>query len=342
MHDSEADTRAELIDPKLREAGWVRSDTVNVRREYPISPGRILDSHTRASKLSADYVLIYKNQIIGIVEAKKSALSYSEGVSQAKLYAQLLHVRFTFATNGHTIYQIDTQTDEEKEIPSFPSPETLWKMTYTTPNVLWNLLSAIPYETAGRFEPRYYQTNAINAVIKAMAQGKNRILLTLATGTGKTCIAFQIIWKLFQARWNLDKVGARAPRVLFLADRNILANQAYNAFGAFPQDALCRIKPSDIKKEGKVPTAENIFFTISKPLCPGRIRRPILGSIPRIFLILSSLTNATAAALKTKAIGGAFWNTLVPPCSWGLRPPPSVRTMWIPTPILGSPCMNTL
>lgn len=283
MYDSEADTRAELIDPKLREAGWVRSDTVNVRREYPISPGRILDSHTRASKLSADYVLIYKNQIIGIVEAKKSALSYSEGVSQAKLYAQLLHVRFTFATNGHTIYQIDTQTDEEKEIPSFPSPETLWKMTYTTPNVLWNLLSAIPYETAGRFEPRYYQTNAINAVIKAMAQGKNRILLTLATGTGKTCIAFQIIWKLFQARWNLDKVGARAPRVLFLADRNILANQAYNAFGAFPQDALCRIKPSDIKKEGKVPTAENIFFTIFQTFMSGPDKAPYFGQYPKDF-----------------------------------------------------------
>lgn len=283
LSDSEADTRAELIDPKLRAVGWVRSDQVNIRREYTISPGRILDKNTRASKLSADYVLIYKNQIIGIVEAKKSALSYSEGVPQAKLYAQLLHVRFTFATNGHTIYQIDTQTGEEKEIPSFPSPETLWEMTYTTPNALWNLLSAIPYETAGRFEPRYYQTNAINAVIKAMAQGKNRILLTLATGTGKTCIAFQIIWKLFQARWNLDKVGARAPRVLFLADRNILANQAYNAFGAFPQDALCRIKPSDIKKEGKVPTAENIFFTIFQTFMSGPDKAPYFGQYPKDF-----------------------------------------------------------
>lgn len=242
-----------------------------------------MDKNTRASKLSADYVLIYKNQIIGIVEAKKSVLSYSEGVPQAKLYAQLLRVRFTFATNGHTLYQIDTQTGEEKEIPSFPSPKTLWEMTYTTPNALWNLLSAIPNETAGRFEPRYYQTNAINAVIKAMAQGKNRILLTLATGTGKTCIAFQIIWKLFQARWNLDKVGARAPRVLFLADRNILANQAYNAFGAFPQDALCRIKPSDIKKEGKVPTVENIFFTIFQTFMSGPDKAPYFGQYPKDF-----------------------------------------------------------
>ena len=277
MYDSEADTRAELIDPKLREAGWVRSDTVNVRREYPISPGRILDSHTRASKLSADYVLIYKNQILGIVEAKKSSLNYTEGIAQAKDYAQLLKVRFTYATNGHTIYQIDTETGEEKEVPAFPSPETLWGMTYTQKNALWDLLSAVPYETAGRFEPRYYQNNAINAVIKAMAQGHKRILLTLATGTGKTCIAFQIIWKLFQAKWNLHEVGSRAPRVLFLADRNILANQAFNAFGAFPQDALCRIKPSDIRKEGKVPTAENIFFTIFQTFMSGPENTPYFG-----------------------------------------------------------------
>ena len=277
MYDSEADTRAELIDPKLREAGWVRSDTVNVRREYPISPGRILDSHTRASKLSADYVLIYKNQILGIVEAKKSSLNYTEGIAQAKDYAQLLKVRFTYATNGHTIYQIDTETGEEKEVPVFPSPETLWDMTYTQENALWDLLSAVPYETAGRFEPRYYQNNAINAVIKAMAQGHKRILLTLATGTGKTCIAFQIIWKLFQAKWNLHEVGSRAPRVLFLADRNILANQAFNAFGAFPQDALCRIKPSDIRKEGKVPTAENIFFTIFQTFMSGPENTPYFG-----------------------------------------------------------------
>lgn len=277
MYDSEADTRAELIDPKLREAGWVRSDTVNVRREYPISPGRILDSHTRASKLSADYVLIYKNQILGIVEAKKSSLNYTEGIAQAKDYAQLLKVRFIYATNGHTIYQIDTETGEEKEVSAFPSPETLWGMTYTQKNALWDLLSAVPYETAGRFEPRYYQNNAINAVIKAMAQGHKRILLTLATGTGKTCIAFQIIWKLFQAKWNLHEVGSRAPRVLFLADRNILANQAFNAFGAFPQDALCRIKPSDIRKEGKVPTAENIFFTIFQTFMSGPENTPYFG-----------------------------------------------------------------
>ena len=109
---------------------------------------------------------------------------------------------------------------------------------------------------------RYYQENAINHVMEAIAGGQQRILLTLATGTGKTFIAFQIAWKLFQSRWNLSREPTRRPRVLFLADRNILANQAYNAFSAFAEDALVRIKPDEISKKGRVPKNGSIFFTI--------------------------------------------------------------------------------
>lgn len=281
FRNSEADTRAELIDPKLIEAGWARSDKIRVAREYPISIGRIIDSKNRGQKLSADYALIYKNVIIGIIEAKKSSLIHSEGVAQAKEYAKLLKVRYTYSTNGHKIYQIDMETGEEKLIPNFPTPDELWNMTYTEKSELWELLSSVPYETGGRFEPRYYQTNAINAVIKAMAQGKKRILLTLATGTGKTCIAFQIVWKLFNAKWNTKEIGTRAPRVLFLADRNILANQAFNSFGAFSQDALCRIKPEEIKKNGKIPTAQNIFFTIFQTFMAGK--EPYFGQYEKDF-----------------------------------------------------------
>ena len=131
FRNSEADTRAELIDPKLVESGWVRSDKIRVAREYPISIGRFIDSKNRGQKLSADYVLIYKNVIIGIIEAKKSSLSHSEGVAQAKQYAELLRVRFTYSTNGHNIYQIDMETGEEKLVSCFPSPDELWNMTYT-------------------------------------------------------------------------------------------------------------------------------------------------------------------------------------------------------------------
>src|SRR5262249_59389575 len=106
------------------------------------------------------------------------------------------------------------------------------------------------------------QDIAIDRVLEAIAEKRQRILLTLATGTGKTFIAFQIAWKLFYSRWNLSREPSRRPRILFLADRNILADQAYNAFSAFPEDAMARITPEDIRKKGRVPNNAHLFFTI--------------------------------------------------------------------------------
>jgi type I restriction enzyme R subunit len=129
----------------------------------------------------------------------------------------------------------------------------------------------VPFEDKGGFfQGRYYQDIAIDRVLEAIAAGKQRILLTLATGTGKTFIAFQIAWKLFHARWNLSREPTRRPRILFLADRNILADQAYNAFSAFPEDALVRIDPETIRKKGRVPKNGNIFFTIFQTFMTGR------------------------------------------------------------------------
>jgi type I restriction enzyme R subunit len=278
---SEADTREELINPKLIECGWKTGDNVIVRREYPISKGKIIGINARAPKLSADYVLIYKNVKLAVVEAKKSTRSYTDGVAQAKQYAELLNVRFTYATNGTDIYQIDMATGKESQVEKYPTPEELWQMTYSQDNKIFNLLSAIPSKTDGQFELRYYQENAINATIKALSEGKNRILLTLATGTGKTCIAFQIVWKLMQAKWNIKNIGERLPRVLFLADRNILADQAFNAFQAFPLNSLVRITPADIKKNGRVPDAQSIFFTIFQTFMSGE--KPYFGQYPKDF-----------------------------------------------------------
>ena len=136
-------------------------------------------------------------------------------------------------------------------------------------------------------DPRYYQEIAVNKTMAAIAEGKDRILLTLATGTGKTFIAFQIAWKLFQTRWNLKRDGSRRPRILFLADRNILADQAFNAFSAFPEDALARIKPDEIKKKDKVPTNGSIFFTIFQTFMSGTDKdgkpAPYFGEYPSDF-----------------------------------------------------------
>jgi type I restriction enzyme R subunit len=138
----------------------------------------------------------------------------------------------------------------------------LWNRTFAVPNAWRDRFATVPFEDrGGYFQGRYYQDISVERVLAAIAEGRNRILLTLATGTGKTFIAFQIAWKLFNTRWNLSdwkKEGepTRRPRILFLADRNILADQAYNAFSAFPEDALVRIAPEDIRKKGACrPTA---------------------------------------------------------------------------------------
>ena len=243
---NEADTRAELIDPKLKQAGWGVVEHAYIRREV-ICPGRIVLGGPRSKPVSSDYVLVYKNRKLAVVEAKKEALSYSDGVRQAKDYASRLNCRFAYATNGHQIYLIDMASGEEQLVDDYLSPEVLWQLTFdeTAPSVTasWrNRFSQVPYETkSGSWMPRYYQENAINAVLDAIAKGKDRILLTLATGTGKTSISFQAAWKLFHSRWSLSArnqpdQATRRPRILFLADRNILANQAFNDFAPFGED----------------------------------------------------------------------------------------------------------
>jgi type I restriction enzyme R subunit len=261
---NEAETRAELIDPALHAAGWGVVADSRTRREV-IAPGRIMGGGKRAAPKSADYVLVYRNTKLAAIEAKAATKSYTEGVGQAKDYAACLQTRFAFATNGHELYRVDMQTGEEGLVDRWPTPDELWEATFAAPNRWRDRFAAVPIE--GRFEPRYYQYNAIQRTLDAIANGKDRILLTLATGTGKTVIAFQIAWKLFQSRWNIsdwkdDGEPTRRPRILFLADRNILADQAYNSFDAFGDDARVRVDPKLIRKRGSVPKNGSVFFTI--------------------------------------------------------------------------------
>jgi type I restriction enzyme R subunit len=173
-------------------------------------------------------------------------------------------------------------------VPAFPTPEELWNRTFAQANAWRDRFAAVPFEDKGGSHPsRYYQDTAVDRVVEAMAAGRRRILLTLATGTGKTFIAFQIAWKLFQSRWNLSREPSRRPRILFLADRNLLANQAYNAFSAFPEDALVRIEPGDIRKQGKVPKNGSLFFTIFQTFMSGPPKdgkpSPYFGEYPPDF-----------------------------------------------------------
>ncbi|MDD2934100.1 MAG: DEAD/DEAH box helicase family protein [Methylotenera sp.] len=263
---NEAETRAEHIDPALKAAGWGVLDGSYVKREH-ITLGRLQGGGKRSKQEIADYVLVYKNHKLAVIEAKAWDKPYTEGVAQAKTYAQKLGSRFAYATNGQRIYGIDMHTGKEADVAAYPSPDTLWNLTFAEQNAWRDRFSEIPFEDkGGTWGARYYQHNAVEAVLEAIANNQQRILLTLATGTGKTFIAFQLAWKLFYSRWNLsrelDQSKQRRPRILFLADRNGLADQAYNAFSAFAEDALVRIAPDEISKKGRVPKNGNIFFTI--------------------------------------------------------------------------------
>jgi len=285
---NEAETRAEHIDPALKAAGWGVVEGSRVRREFPIAPGRIEGLGRRGKALTADYVLEYRNRKLAVVEAKAWDAALTEGVAQAKNYAGKLAIRFAYATNGQGIYRIDMQTGDEGEVAAYPTPDELWAMTFAEENAWRDCFAAVPFEDKGGSHPtRYYQDIAIERVMQAIAENRQRILLTLATGTGKTFIAFQIAWKLFHARWNLSREPSRRPRILFLADRNILANQAYNAFSAFPEDALVRIEPGDIRKKGKVPKNGSLFFTIFQTFMSGPPKdgkpSPYFGEYPPDF-----------------------------------------------------------
>ena len=288
---NEAETRAEHITPSLKAAGWGVVEGSRIRHEFQISKGRLIGHGQRSKPIIADYILQYRNRNLAVIEAKKLACNYTEGVAQAKDYAEKLQIRFTYSTNGLHIYGIDMERGTESDIAAYPTPDELWEMVNgeeiiaePTQASLKEKLFAVPFEDrGGTWQLRYYQENAVTKVLEAVAKNKTRILLTLATGTGKTAIAFQIAWKLFNARWNINNDGKRSPRILFLADRNILADQAFNSFSAFEEDALVRINPADIRKKGKVPKNGNVFFTIFQTFMSGKDNSPYFGEYEKDF-----------------------------------------------------------
>lgn len=281
---NEADTRAEKIDPQLRAAGWGVVPGSCITREFKINPGRILVGRGREKPLIADYILEYNRRKLAIIEAKSDQVSVGEGVAQAKNYAQKMQIAFTYAANGKSIYQINMRSGEEGDVLRFPTPQELWQLTFGQQNDWLEKFNQVPYEdVGGTRELRYYQEIAVNRTMAAIAEGQQRILLTLATGTGKTFIAFQIAWKLYQTRWNLNRDGRRLPRILFLADRNILADQAYNDFTAFSEDARVRIRPAEINRLGRVPTNGSIFFTIFQTFMTGEEGEYNFGEYPPDF-----------------------------------------------------------
>lgn len=262
MFFSESDTRSKFIDQKLKNDGWQENSII---REYYFTDWRKLLWNARWKRKFADYILSYKWIKLAIIEAKKLDLEATEWLEQVKEYAKILNLRFVFSTNWKKIYQFDMQTGFWSFVENYPNPEKLYEMVFEAENEVREILLKESFYLTDK-KPRYYQEIAIQKTMEKIAENQKRILLTLATWTGKTVIAFQIIYKLFQARWSLDGIGKRRPRILFLADRNVLVNQAMNTFNPLEKDII-KINSEEIRKRnGKVPTNASIFFWIYQAL----------------------------------------------------------------------------
>ena len=281
---NESDTRLHKIDPQLKAAGWGVVDGSYVTTEYRFTRGKVSKTVKNKPK-KADYVLIYRNVKLAVVEAKSDEVGYREGVAQAKDYARTLDIRFTYAADGDHIYEIDRDPRHggEQVVGAFPSPDELWQRQFGQADHWRDAFRTQVFYQDSEKRLRYYQEIAVNHVLDGIARGEKRILLTLATGTGKTLIAFHIAWKLFQTRWNVAGTGTR-PKILFLTDRNILANQAFNKFNGFEPDALVRIRPGSVRKNGEVPTNGSVFFTIFQTFMAGE--EPYFGQYPKDFFDL--------------------------------------------------------
>lgn len=256
---SEADTRANYIDPALYAADW---SPKHIIREHYFTDGRKMAGGVRGRRCFVDYLLHKDNRYLAIIEAKKESEHPTKGLQQAIDYANKLKVRFVYSSNGKQTYELDLETGQGDYIAFYPTPQMLEQRYNGISSDIGQELRNVPFHLEGTMQPRYYQELAVHAATDAVGQGAQRILLTLATGTGKTFIAFQIVHKLFQARWNRDQLGARRPRILFLADRNILADQAINTFNPYEKD-LVKINGEEVRKRhGIVPTNAHIFFAI--------------------------------------------------------------------------------
>ena len=261
---TEADTCRELVTPKLLEAGWGASPRA-IGEQRSFTNGRIIvtgGKTRRGQQKRADYLLYYQRDFpLAVVEAKEAGLPAENGVQQARDYAEILGLKFAYATNGRRIIEIDIAAGSEREVDRYATPDELFARltaaTHLPRTATPHLLE--PFNLASGRVPRYYQWIAIQRVIEAILLGQKRILATLATGTGKTDVAFQICWKLWNSRWNRNGEHRR-PKILFLADRNILIDDPKDKMFAPFGDARHKITSDDTSR------SRDMYFGIYQAL----------------------------------------------------------------------------
>ena len=268
---NEADTCRIHITPALQQAGW-EHEPHRINEQVTFTDGRIVVAGQRPSRRPgkrADYILRYHPDMpIAVVEAKPFDAPVGEGMQQAKEYAEILGLKFAYSTNGQSIVEFDYTTGQERELSAYPSPDELWQRLRGIDKLddkqAEQLLT--PGNLLSGKTPRYYQEIAINRTVESVLQGKRRILLTMATGTGKTFVAFQICWKLWTGRWNREG-GHRRPRILYLADRNILIDDPKDKTFASFGDARFKIE------KGVASKSREMYFAIYQAIARDE-RRP--------------------------------------------------------------------
>lgn len=276
---NEAEARSQLIYPALKSSGWEDGQS-SISEELNITDGRIVpvgDRSIRKAPKRVDYLLRYTRDFpIAVVEAKAAYKNARDGLQQAKQYAEMLGLSFAYSTNGKEIIEFDRITGLESVISIYPSPQELWDR-YSGSNSSLNsdgsrhLLE--PMNLSVGIGNRYYQRLAVNNTIEAIISGKKRILVTMATGTGKTAVAFQLCWKLWSSRWN-NSNDLRRPRILYLADRNILVDQPKD--GVFSVFGDARVKINN----GLFIPGREIYFALYQSLAEGEAREGLFRKYP--------------------------------------------------------------
>jgi len=280
---NEADTCRKYVLPKLVHAGW-DNEPRSFTEQRTFTDGRIVPAGNkvfRRPQKRADYLLRYTRDFtIAVVEAKPTYKSPTDGLQQAKEYAEILGLKFAYSTNGKGIAEFDYLTGKETELEVFPTPDELWGRLCGHQKLSENHAQQLltPASHLSGKVPRYYQEIAINRTVQSILQGKKRVLLTMATGTGKTVVAFQICWKLWNARWNRSGEHRR-PKILYLADRNILVDDPKDKIFAPFADARWKI-------EGEAKMGRELYFSTYQAIAKDERRPGLYRAYPKEFFDL--------------------------------------------------------
>jgi type I restriction enzyme, R subunit len=341
---TEADTCRTLITPKLQAAGW-EHEPHSIAEQRAFTDGRIIvhgSTATRRKGKRADYILRYTRDFpIAVVEAKPEHEPAATGLQQAKDYAEILQLKFAYATNGIDIIEFDYLTGHERRIPAFPSPADLWSRLRTAENLADDTAAQrllTPANLTTGKEPRYYQRIAIDRVVQALLEGRRRVLLTMATGTGKTVVAFQICWKLWSSRWNrtclpLAPTGGEAqgeggidnrhpqsafrkPRILYLADRNFLVDDPKDKIFAPFGDARWKIEG------GVVSLGRELYFSTYQSIAKDERRPGLYREFPPDFFDLVIVDECHRGSAREESNWREILDYFEPACQLGMTATP--------------------